>query len=228
MRLAQGGADIAIVDIDADQGEETARLVEGLGRRAIFIRADVSEEEEVRAYIGAAEARLGPMTAFVNNAGIEGVIAPIFDYPVKVFDKLLAVNTRGVFLGLKYALAQMRGHGRGAVVNIASTSSIRGRAGLAGYVAAKHAVLGLTRVAALDMAGTGIRVNALLPGPIDTRMIHALDEQAREAGKPVQRTGRSDYGSPEDVAHVAAFLLSDNARHVNGAAWTVDAASTVP
>jgi NAD(P)-dependent dehydrogenase (short-subunit alcohol dehydrogenase family) len=114
------------------------------------------------------------------------------------------------------------------VVNTASTSAIRGRAGLAGYVASKHAVLGLTRVAALDVAGTSIRVNAVLPGPVETRMIHSLDEQALAAGSGIKRAGGSSYAKPEDVANIVAFLLSDQAAHVNGAAWVVDAGSTVP
>lgn len=227
-RLAQGGSDVAIVDLDPTIGAETARLVEQAGRKALFIRADVSKSDEVAAFVDRTEAELGPISAFANNAGIEGVIAPIFDYPDDVFDKLLAVNTGGVFLGLKHVLRRMRTRGAGAVVNTASTSSIRGRAGLAGYVASKHAVLGLTRVAALDMAGTAIRVNAVLPGPIETRMIHALDEQAHAAGSAIKRAGDSRYGRPEDVAAVVAFLLSDQAAHVNGAAWTVDAGSSVP
>jgi NAD(P)-dependent dehydrogenase (short-subunit alcohol dehydrogenase family) len=227
-RLAQGGSDIAIVDLDPAMGAETARLVEQAGRKALFIRADISKSDEVAAFVDRTEAELGPISAFANNAGIEGVIAPIFDYPDDVFDKLLAVNTGGVFLGLKHVLRRMRTRGAGAVVNTASTSSIRGRAGLAGYVASKHAVLGLTRVAALDMAGTAIRVNAVLPGPIETRMIHALDAQAHAAGSAIKRAGDSRYGRPEDVAAVVAFLLSDQAAHVNGAAWTVDAGSSAP
>lgn len=227
LRLAAAGHDVAVVDRDEGPGGETARLVEGTGRRALFLKADVSQAAEVAAFVAATEERLGPITAFANNAGIEGVIAPIFAYPDEVFDALLAVNARGVFLGLKHVLARMHPRGSGAVVNTASTSAVRGRAGLAGYVATKHAVLGLTRVAALDMAGTAIRVNAVLPGPIETRMIHALDEQARAAGG-IRRAGPAvAYGRPEDVANVVAFLLSPEAAHVNGAAWTIDAGSTV-
>lgn len=228
LQLARDGFDVAVVDIDEAASVETARLVTGAGRKAIALRADVSDCAEVAAFVAATEAELGPITAFANNAGIEGVIAPIMDYPDETFDQLWSVNARGVFLGLKHVLKRMHPRGVGAVVTTASTSAIRGRAGLAGYVATKHAVLGLTRVAALDMAGTGIRVNAVLPGPIETRMIHSLDEQAKRRPGSVVRAGTAVYGKPEDVASVAAFLLSDKAAHVNGAAWTVDAASTVP
>src|SRR5690606_11180838 len=105
---------------------------------------------QVASFVKGAEEALGPITAFVNNAGVEGAFAPIFDYPEEAFDQVFAVNAKGAFLCLKHVLARMRGHGAGAVVNLASTSSIRGRAGLAGYVASKHALLGLTRVSALD------------------------------------------------------------------------------
>jgi NAD(P)-dependent dehydrogenase (short-subunit alcohol dehydrogenase family) len=228
LRLAQDGADVGVVDVNADLGAETARIVEETGHRAIFLQADVSDSAQVAAFVDAIEKRLGPIAAFANNAGLEGVVAPIYDYPDDVFDRLIAVNTRGIFLGLKHVLARMRQRGTGAIVNTASTSSIRGRAGLAGYVASKHAILGLTRVAALDMVGTAIRVNAVLPGPVATRMIDSLDAQARQMPGGLRRAGSAvAYGKPDEVANVVAFLLSAQAAHVNGAAWTVDAGSTV-
>lgn len=228
LKLAHDGFDIAAVDLDASSAAETLCMVEEAGRRGLALPADVSDAAQVAGFVAATEEGLGPIAAFANNAGIEGVIAPITDYPDEVFDSLWAVNARGVFLGLKHVLKRMQPRGAGAVVTTASTSAIRGRAGLAGYVATKHAVLGLTRVAALDMVGTRIRVNAILPGPIETRMIRALDEQAKARPGGITRTGAAPYGRPEDVASVVSFLLSDQAAHVNGAAWTVDAASTVP
>ncbi|QCG94549.1 SDR family oxidoreductase [Azospirillum sp. TSA2s] len=224
--LAAAGTDVAIVDLDVDAGRETAKLVEAAGRRALFLQTDVSDGAQMAEAVDEVERRLGPISAFANNAGIEGVVAPLHLYPDDVFDRLLQVNTKGVFLGLKHVLARMIPRGEGAIVNTASTSAVRGRAGLAGYVATKHAVLGLTRVAALDVAGTAIRVNAVLPGPIETRMIRSLDEQAGRSGG-IRRAGTAAYGRPEDVAEVIRFLLSDQARHVNGAAWTVDGGSTV-
>lgn len=228
VRLAHDGFDVAAVDLDGEAARETLRQVEATGRSGLALPADVSDAAQVAAFVTAVEDGLGPIAAFANNAGIEGVIAPITDYPDEVFDKLWAVNARGVFLGLKHVLGRMRARGSGAVVTTASTSAIRGRAGLAGYVATKHAVLGLTRVAALDMAGTRIRVNAVLPGPIETRMIRALEEQAKAIPGGIARAGAASHGRPEDVAAIVAFLLSDQAAHVNGAAWTVDAAATVP
>lgn len=227
LQLAHDGADVAIVDIDRALCEETVRLVEKVGRRGLAVGADVSKSDEVVQAVDTVEDHLGVMTYFANNAGVEGVIAPIFEYPDDAFDQVFSVNVRGSFLGLKHVLARMVGRGRGAVVNTASTSAIRGRAGLAAYVASKHAVLGLTRVAALDVAGSGVRVNAVLPGPIETRMIRSLDAQAGASGG-IKRAGTSGYGKPEAVANVVAFLLSEAAAHVNGAAWVVDAGATIP
>lgn len=228
LRLAADGLSVAAVDIDAAAAEETVCAVTGAGGRAYAIGADVSRSDHWSAALDRAEGELGPVGMLVNNAGIEGAFAPIDTYPEDAFDRVFAVNVRGVFLGLRHGLSRMRTRGVGAVVNIASTSSIRGRAGLAGYVAAKHAVLGLTRSAALDMAGTKIRVNAVLPGPVETRMIRAIDALAGEAGRAVQRAGLSQPIPPESVAETVAFLLSNQAAHVNGASWVVDAGSTLP
>lgn len=228
LRLARTCSAVAIVDLDEQRGVETASLVEASGCRARFIRADVSSAEETSGFVEEVERSFGPIAIFANNAGIEGVVAPIHEYPEDVFDRLLQVNTRGIFLGLKYVLARMIPRRTGAIINTASTSAIRGRAGLAGYVATKHAVLGLTRVAALDVAGTQIRVNAILPGPVRSRMMDALNEQVRNGAASLGRSGAAGYGRPEDVANVVAFLASNEAAHVNGAAWVVDAGMTVP
>lgn len=226
LRLARMSSAVAIVDID-ERAMEVARQIEAAGCRALAIRADVSSPAETAAYVAAVEAQLGPIGIFANNAGIEGVVAPLHEYPDEMFDRLFQVNVRGVFLGLKHVLARMLPRGRGAIVNTASTSAIRGRAGIAGYVASKHAVLGLTRTAALEVTGKGIRVNAILPGPIESRMIRELDEQARRRSSSARRAGSAPYGKPENIADVVAFLASDEASHVNGAAWVIDGGMTV-
>jgi NAD(P)-dependent dehydrogenase (short-subunit alcohol dehydrogenase family) len=136
----------------------------------------------------------------------------------------MGVNVKGVFLGTGIALSGMLRRGAGCVVNIASTSAIRGRRGLAAYVASKHAVLGLTRVAALDVAGAGVRVNAVLPGPVEGRMIRSLEQKA---GGGIARSGPAPLAAPEDVADCVAFLASEEARHINGAALVVDGGATV-
>lgn len=227
LRLARMSGAVAVVDLDEAAARATVALVEAAGCKALAIRADVSSPSETAAYVETVESQLGPIGIFANNAGIEGVVAPLHEYPDDMFDRLMQVNVRGVFLGLKYVLARMLPRGRGAIVNTASTSAIRGRAGLAGYVASKHAVLGLTRTAALEVIGKGIRVNAILPGPIESRMIRELDDQARKRSTDARRAGSAPYGRPENIADVVAFLASDEAKHVNGAAWVVDAGVTV-
>ena len=226
MRLARTSRAVAMVDIDRDAAEQTAGLVEAAGCKAMAIRADVSSAQETAAFVDAVEGALGPIGIFANNAGIEGVVAPLHEYPDEMFDRLMQVNVRGVFLGLKYVLARMIPRGAGAIVNTASTSAIRGRAGLAGYVASKHAVLGLTRTAALEVVGTAIRVNAVLPGPVESRMIRELDRAAGASATGLRRAGSAHYGQPENIADVVAFLASGEAAHVNGAAWVVDAGMT--
>ena len=195
-------------------------------RRRVAIQADVSNPEQIAHLVEAVEDAFGPIGIFANNAGIEGVVAPLHEYPDDVFDRVLQVNVKGVFLGLKYVLAKMIPRGWGAIVNTASTSAIRGRAGLSGYVASKHAVLGLTRTAALEVAETRIRVNAVLPGPVESRMIRELDDQAGRNIAGFRRAGATRYGQPENIADVVAFLASTEAAHVNGAAWVVDAGIT--
>lgn len=227
LRWARTSEAIAIVDIDQHAADETARLVEAAGCRAMAIRADVASSQETAAFVEAIESGLGPIGIFANNAGIEGVVAPLHEYPEDTFDRLQQVNVKGVFLGLKYVLARMIPRGAGAIVNTASTSAIRGRAGLAGYVASKHAVLGLTRTAALEVMGTRIRVNAVLPGPVESRMIRELDRAASAGATGLRRAGSATYGRPENIADVVAFLASGDAAHVNGAAWVVDAGTTV-
>jgi len=227
LRLARSCRAIGIVDIDDEAADATAHLVEATGCMATAIRADVSSAAETAAFVDAVENRLGPIGIFANNAGIEGVVAPLHEYPDDTFDRLMQVNVKGVFLGLKHVLAKMRPRGQGTIVNTASTSAIRGRAGLAGYVASKHAVLGLTRTAALEVGGTRIRVNAVLPGPIESRMIRELDEQAGRNSFSARRAGSAPYGQPEHIADVVAFLTSEEAAHVNGAALVVDAGMTV-
>jgi NAD(P)-dependent dehydrogenase (short-subunit alcohol dehydrogenase family) len=227
LKLGAAGFAVAVADLDEEAGHQTVEALRRDEATGLFVNVDVSSGSSFEACVDHVEKCLGPIEAFANNAGIEGAVSPIHHYPDDAFDATMRVNVRGVFLGLKYVLARMMPRGTGAIVNTGSTSSVRGRAGLAGYVASKHAVLGLTKVAALDVAGTQIRVNAVLPGPINSRMITSITAQAEASGAGLRRAGNAVLGTPESVAAVVAFLLSSEASHVNGAAWTVDAGSTV-
>ena len=219
---------VAIVDIDEQAAAQTASLVQANGCKARAIRADVSNPAADRGLRRCGRGRaFGPIGIFANNAGIEGVVAPLHEYPDDVFDRVMQVNVKGVFLGLKYVLARMIPRGWGTIVNTASTSAIRGRAGLSGYVASKHAVLGLTRTAALEVAGTRIRVNAILPGPIESRMIRELDDQAgRNAHGLSSAQARRATASPKTLPMSSRSWRPRDAAHVNGAAWVVDAGIT--
>lgn len=230
--LAQKGFRVLVVDVDEIAARETVAAVNAAGGSATSFRADVTREDDCRAYVAACEERFGGVDGFLNNAGVEGPIAPIEDYPVEQFDRVLAVNVRGVFLGLKAVLPAMRRRGGGSVVNVSSQAGLRGVPGLSGYSASKHAVLALTKSAALEAAPDGIRVNTLCPGPTDTRMMADIEEVVRRGGGDpesfVERIPVGRYGNPQEIAAVAAFLIAEAPEFLTGAIVPVDGAMTVP
>lgn len=191
--------------------------------------ADVTREDDVAELVRHAVRRHGRLDGFVAAAGVAGTVRAVEEYPADVFQQVLGVNAVGTFLSLKHALPALRAAGGGSFVALGSTSSIRGRAGLSGYVASKHAVLGLVRTAALEQVGGAVRVNAVLPGPIQTAMIAAINDMAAQAGPggSVSRAVAAPYGEPGDVADAVAFLLSPAARHMNGSALVLDGGSTL-
>jgi len=225
--LAAQGARLMLVDI-ADTLDSCAERLRETGAQVAAFRADCSREEEVRAYVEATVAAYGRIDGFFNNAGVEGLVAPIHEYPVAEYDRILSVNLRGVFLGLRHVLPQMVAQGSGAVVNTASIGSERGLAGGGAYNAAKHGVVGLTRTAAADLGPKGIRVNCVEPGVIETPLLNEIMEQMFDGDirKGLDTLGWvavvNRCGKPAEVGHVVSFLLSDEASFVTGAAWPVD------
>lgn len=225
--LGDEGATLMLVDIAASLEERAADL-RATGATVEAVRADCSKEEDIRGYVEATVGRFGRIDGFFNNAGVEGKIAPIHEYPVEEYDRIMAVNLRGVFLGLRYVLAQMAKQGSGAVVNTASIGSERGLAGGGPYNATKHGVVGLTRTAASDLGPKGIRVNCVEPGVIETPLLNEVLVQLFDGDiqKGLDKLGwvatLERCGKPWEVGHVVSFLLSDEASFVNGAAWPVD------
>lgn len=228
-RLAADGWPVIVADHDRQAAVTVADSISGAGRTAEPHETDVTDRTSFQRLVDEVVSRHGGLAGLVNNVGIEGAVKPLTCYPEDVFEHVMRTNTHSVFLGLRIALPVLFPARSGAIVNIASTSAIRGRASLAGYVASKHAVLGLTRVAALETIGTGVRVNAVLPGPIETRMIRAINKGTRAASRnrEVARSTTAPYGTVDDVAHTVSHLLSPSSRHMNGAAVVVDGGNTI-
>lgn len=226
LALAGRGARVGVIDRDEAGCAETIRLIEAAAGSAWAHPADVTRSGDVQAYVAAALDRHGRIDCFFNNAGIEGVFAPIHEVDEAAFDAVIAVNLKGAFLGLRHVLPVMVRQRAGSVVTTSSIAGIRGSAGLAPYAASKHGVVGLTRSAALDVGAFGVRVNAVCPGPIDTRMIRSIDEQrlARTPGAAPQSP--TSFGVVDDVANLVLFLLSDLAGNVTGASYVTDGGRT--
>jgi NAD(P)-dependent dehydrogenase (short-subunit alcohol dehydrogenase family) len=224
--LVARGANVLAVDLDAAGLERLA------AENVVLQPADVTDAGAVEGFVGSAIEQFGRLDAIFNNAAIEGLMAPISDYPDDEFERVMRVNVRSVWLGMKHALPALAEAGGGSIVNTASTGGLMGWPELAPYVGSKHAVVGMTRAVALETAGRGIRVNCLCPGPMDTRMIWSLgesmapgdrSEQQRllEATIPLGRLGR-----PAEVATLATFLLLDCPEYLTGAVLPVDGAQT--
>ena len=217
-----------VVLVDRDEPALQAAAAE-LGSEAVStLAADVADEAQVRGFIGATLQRHGRLDVLFCNAGIEGAIAPIADYPVEMFDRVLAVNVRGVFLGLKHALPPMQRQGGGSIIITSSIAGMRGGAHLSAYSASKHAVVGLMRSAVLETGASGVRINTIHPSPIDTRMMQAIEHGRAPGAEAAARqmiTSRipaGRYGTADEVARTALFLASDDSRFCTGGRYPVD------
>lgn len=227
--FAAAGAHVLVSDINEEAGEATAQRIRDDGGSASFCRTDVAKAADADVMVRTAVERYGRLDCAVNNAAITPDTHPIAELDEAEFDRILAVDLKGVALCLKYEIAQMLAQGDGgAIVNIGSVSSFRPQPENAAYVAAKHGVIGLTKVASLENAPRGIRVNTVCPGAIDTPMnrgaLETVGMTEAEFAPIISLLGR--FGRPEEVAQASLWLCSDKASYVTGAALAVDAGFT--
>ncbi len=235
LRLAAEGAKLALVDISQKGLDESkAAVLEATPEAEILTTlADVSEEADVDAYVEATLERFGRIDGFFNNAGIEGRQNLTENFTADEFDKVVAINLRGVFLGLEKVLKIMREQGSGMVVNTASVGGITGIGNQSGYAAAKHGVVGLTRNSAIEYGQFGIRINAIAPGAIWTPMVENsmkqlnADDPRKAAEEFIQINPTKRYGEADEIASVVAFLLSDDASYVNATVLPIDGGQSI-
>ena len=225
--FAREGAKVVVTDVDEDGGQETIRIIESAGGTARFVRADVSQAAEVAALVEQAVSTYGRLDCALNNAGIQGDIKQTAECSQENWDRIIATNLTGVWLCMKHEIPHMLNQGGGAIVNTSSNFGLVGSNGMPAYSASKHGVLGLTKTAALEYAKSGIRVNAVCPGPVQTPLVDKvlaaqpeLGDQiikAIEAREPVGRMGQ-----PKEIAEAVVWLCSDAASFVTGTAMSVD------
>ena len=224
--FAASGANVMLVDLDAAALEAAAAAAES--DRVAFHVADVSDETATAGYVRATVARFGGVDILFANAGIEGTVAPIVESSVEDFDRVIAVNLRGVWLALRHTMPEMIERGGGRVMITSSVAGLVGFGGLAPYSASKHAVTGLAKTAALEVAKLGIRVNTIHPGPIENRMMRSLEDQLAPQAPSQAKAGveqmvpMARYGTNDEIAKLALFLASDDSSYCSGNAFVAD------
>ncbi|WNG45001.1 SDR family oxidoreductase [Archangium minus] len=222
VEAAQQGAKVVLAGRRADKGEELVGRIRANGGTALFVRTDVSQEADIEALIARTLREYGRLDGAFNNAGIPGPIGKLADLPPAEYRQLMSINLDATFLSMRYEIQAMKKNGGGSIVNCASILSHVAASGFGAYVSAKHGLMGMTKAAALDYATERIRVNSVLPGPIDTEIWSHIEQgeptrQAFVAGVPMQRSARS-----EEVAKPVLFLLSDWSTYITGTALVID------
>lgn len=229
LKLAENGMKVVLVDFNRESGEETLSLVKEKGGEGLFVQADVSKGEDVQNYVKQAVDTYGRIDVFFNNAGVIQKPYLLADIPDEEYERVTAVNFKGVFLGMKYVLKVMEKQGSGVIINNSSSSGLRVEHSLAVYSASKHAVIGLTKSAAKEYADKGIRVNAICPGGVETNLVKGFQKIIEETGNvpeieypPIKR-----MAEPEEIANVVAFLASSAASYMTGSAIPVEGGLTI-
>ena len=227
--FARNGATVVLADLDVEGAERVRRQIEQGGGKGRVVRTDVSKPDDARALVDVAVKEFGRLDIAVNNAGIGGPTAPVGEYPIDGWERIIGINLSGVFYGMRYQIPAMLEHGGGAIVNMASIAVKVGLANASGYAAAKHGVVGLTATAAVEYGERGIRVNAVGPGFINTPLIGkraVIDTEATSGGDELQELAAlhpmNRLGEPAEVAELVLFLASDRASFITGAYYNVD------
>jgi NAD(P)-dependent dehydrogenase (short-subunit alcohol dehydrogenase family) len=224
--FAKEGASVAISGRHEAAGEALTRELRELGAVAIFARADVRHESDVRALVEAALSRFGRLDVMVNNAATEGRLDPVTEQTAENYQAMFDTNVLGTFLGMKHALRVMQPQGSGSVINLSSTLGERGAANAALYVGSKHAVEGMTKAAALEAAGFGVRVNAVAPGPTETAMLSRMIGSPEKKAVYVTAVPMKRAGAPEEIADAITFLASPRAAFITGQILRVNGGKT--
>lgn len=222
--FAERGAHLVLLDLNPDAGEALAEDIRGLGRDALFIKADISDEDDVRAATAAATEHFGRIDVGFNNAGIEIENAPLGECSAATFDKVMRVNVRGVFLCMKYQIVQMlKQAGGGHIINTASAAGLIAAPNRSAYTASKHAVIGLTKAAAVEYASKGLHINAICPGVVETEMYRQA--MAGDAGLRASLEAKLPMGRPastSEIAHTVVWLSTEESRYIQGHALPID------
>jgi len=223
LRFGDEGANVVVADVDVDGAEETADRIRDAGGEATVVETDVSDPDEVEAMVDTAVETYGSLDFAFNNAGIEGESEPAGEHPLDNWEQVIDVNLKGVFLAMRNEIPAMLESGGGSIVNTSSIAGLVAFPNLSPYVASKHGVIGLTKTAAIEYSGEGIRVNAISPGVIDTPMVARSQEddpEMMEATKAATPIGR--LGQPDEIGDAAVWLCSDDASFVTGETLTID------
>ncbi|MCX7169873.1 MAG: glucose 1-dehydrogenase [Proteobacteria bacterium] len=224
--MAREGATVVVSDINLGTAEEVAHLIESTGGRAIAVKTDVAKLADIDALMGLTVKTYGRVDCAFNNAGIHGEGVALADYSEAGFDSMIAINLKAVWYGMKLQIRQMLSQGGGAIVNNSSVGGLGAKPGLSVYCASKHAVLGLTKAAALEYGSLGVRVNAVCPGVVRTPMLESLMKalggtpEIEAAWRNFQPIGR--FGTPDEIGEVVTWLLSDRASLIHGHALAAD------
>ncbi|MDF2681458.1 MAG: short-chain dehydrogenase [Brevibacillus sp.] len=230
IKFAENGYRVVLVDFNEELGKETLKLIQSNGGEGIFVKADVSKPEDVENYVKQTVETYGRIDVLFNNAGIIQKFAPFTEVEIEEYERIMSINVKSIFLGMKNVLPIMEQQGKGAIINTASSAGMRPEHSIAVYSASKHAVIGLTKGASIEYAKKGIRINAVCPGGIETAIFKSVADTFANGGYVPEelspmRMGR--HGQPNEIAEVVLFLASDKASFMTGSVVAVDGSLTV-